>query len=45
MIIRGFDVEASKARSELWNPYVSKEEKSKIGYKDFWDSIRHRWES
>ena len=40
----GFDVEESKARSKLWEPHVSKEEKSKIGFKDFWDSIKGRWE-
>jgi hypothetical protein len=40
----GFDVEASKARSELWEPHVSKEEKRKIGYRDFWNLIKERWE-
>jgi hypothetical protein len=40
----GFDVEASKERSRLWEPLVSKEEKSKIGYKGYWDSIKGRWE-
>jgi hypothetical protein len=41
----GFDVEASKRRSQLWKPHVSKEELRKIGYKKYWDSIRHRWEA
>ena len=41
---QGFDVEASKARSLLWAPHVSAEEKRKIGYLKYWDSIRHRWE-
>jgi len=40
----GFDVDSSKARSKLWEPHVAKEEKSKIGFKQYWDSIRHRWE-
>jgi len=40
----GFNVEESKARSRLWEPYVTKEEKRKIGYKSFWDSIKKRWE-
>jgi len=41
---QGFDVEASKRRSELWAPHVTKEEKRKIGYKKYWDAIRGRWE-
>jgi len=40
----GFDYEASKKRSWLWQPHVSNEERNKIGYKDYWDSIKHRWE-
>ena len=40
----GFDVEESKARSALWTPHVSGEEKKRIGRKSFWDSIRNRWE-
>jgi len=40
----GFDVEASKKRSELWAGHVSKKEMSKIGRKNFWDSIKKRWE-
>jgi hypothetical protein len=40
----GFDVEASKARSELWEPYVKKDEKSRIGYLNYWNEIRSRWE-
>jgi len=39
----GFDVEASKARSKLWEPHVSKEEKRKIGYRSFWNKIEKRW--
>ena len=42
---KGFDVEESKARSELWKPYVSGVEKKRIGRKSFWESIRKRWES
>jgi hypothetical protein len=41
---KGFDVEESKKRSELWNDKVSKEERRKIGYKSFWDKIRKRWD-
>ena len=41
---QGFDVEASKARSELWKPHVTKEEKVKIGNQEYWNSIRERWE-
>ena len=40
----GFNVEDSKAWSKLWEPHVTKEEKRKIGYKSFWDSIKNRWE-
>ena len=40
----GFDVEASKERSKLWEPHVSKEEKRRIGYRDFWNLIKKRWE-
>ena len=40
----GFDVEESKARSRLWGPHVTKEERRRIGRCQFWDSIRHRWE-
>ena len=40
----GFDVEASKARSKQWEPHVSKEEKTRIGYLSFWNKIRTRWE-
>ena len=40
----GFDVEASKKRSELWAPHVSKEELRKIGYRHIWDTLRPRWE-
>jgi hypothetical protein len=40
----GFDYEASKARSALWKPHVSKKELSKIGNKVYWESIKHRWE-
>ena len=41
---QGFDVEASKARSKLWETHVDKNEKCKIGTRSFWDSIRGRWE-
>ena len=40
----GFDYEASKKRSWLWQPHVTQEEKRKIGSKSFWDTIRSRWE-
>ena len=40
----GFNVEESKARSKLWEPHVTKEEKRKIGSLSFWDSIKKRWE-
>jgi len=41
----GFDVEKSKMRSELWKDKVTKEERRKIGYLSFWDSICHRWDN
>lgn len=41
---KGFDVEKSKERSKQWEPYVTKEEKRKIGTLSFWNSIKHRWE-
>jgi len=40
----GFDVEESKRRSEQWEDHVNKEEKRKIGYLSFWNSIKDRWE-
>ena len=39
-----FDYEKSKARSALWEPYVTKDERRKIGRKSYWDAIRTRWE-
>lgn len=42
---KGFDYYKSKARSELWKPFVSSKELSKIGNKAFWNSIKHRWEN
>jgi hypothetical protein len=42
---KGFDYEASKARSALWKKFVSPEEIPKIGRKSFWDKLRVRWES
>ncbi len=41
---KGFDYEASKARSALWKPFVKKEELTKIGNKIYWESIKPRWE-
>jgi hypothetical protein len=41
---KGFDYEASKARSDLWKKFVGKDELPKIGNKKFWDKIRIRWE-
>lgn len=41
---KGFDYYKSKARSELWKPFVKPEEVCKIGNKTFWNSIKHRWE-
>jgi hypothetical protein len=41
---KGFDYNASKKRSALWKPFVSKEEIPKIGNKNFWDKIRVRWD-
>jgi hypothetical protein len=41
---KGFDYTASKKRSALWKPYVTKPEIPKIGNKTFWDSIKSRWE-
>jgi hypothetical protein len=37
----GFDIEQSKARSELWQSRIpqTKEVKSRIGYKEFWIRI------
>jgi hypothetical protein len=40
----GFDYEASKRRSAIWKPHVSKSELTKIGNKVYWESIKHRWE-
>lgn len=41
---KGFDYEASKARSALWKPHVKKSELTKIGNKVYWESIKERWE-
>lgn len=41
---QGFDVEASKARSDLWKPHIKKGEKQKIGNRKYWDLVRKRWE-
>lgn len=41
---KGFDYAASKARSALWKPHVSRSELTKIGNRVYWDSIRKRWE-
>jgi hypothetical protein len=41
---KGFDFHKSKARSELWKPFVNSKELCKIGVKTYWDSIRPRWE-
>ena len=41
---RGFDVGASKARSETWRPHIKPGESSRIGRRGYWDSIRDRWE-
>lgn len=41
---KGFDYEASKARSTLWKPFVKKNDIPKIGNKKFWESIKSRWE-
>jgi hypothetical protein len=41
---KGFDYEASKARSALWKPHVNKSELTKIGNKVYWESIKKRWE-
>ena len=40
---KGFDYYKSKARSDLWKPFVSSKELCKIGNKNYWDSIRNRW--
>jgi hypothetical protein len=42
---KGFDYEASKARSVLWKKFISKDEIPKIGRKSFWDKLRVRWET
>jgi hypothetical protein len=42
---KGFDYEASKARSALWKSHVAKDEIPKIGRKSFWDKIKPRWET
>lgn len=42
---KGFDYEASKARSALWKPHVKKSELTKIGNKLYWESIKGRWEN
>ena len=42
---QGFDVQESKERSELWAPHVPAEEKSRIGRKGYWESVRTRWET
>jgi hypothetical protein len=42
---KGFDYEASKARSALWKPHVKKSELTKIGNKVYWESIKGRWEN
>jgi hypothetical protein len=42
---KGFDYEASKARSALWKKFVSPSEIPKIGRKSFWDKLRVRWEN
>jgi len=42
---KGFDYEASKARSALWKKFVSPSEIPKIGRKSFWDKLRVRWET
>ena len=41
---KGFDYYNSKARSELWKPFVKANELSKIGNKNYWESIKSRWE-
>jgi hypothetical protein len=41
---KGFDYYKSKARSELWKPFVKTNELSKIGNKTYWNSIKTRWE-
>lgn len=41
---KGFDVEKSKERSNLWKDKVSKEEKRKIGYNSFWNKIKEKYE-
>jgi len=40
----GFDVVASKKRSEQWKAYVRKSDLPKIGRKSYWDKIRKEWE-
>ena len=40
----GFDVMKSRARSEMYKKYITKEDKPRIGYKKYWDEIRKRWE-
>ena len=40
----GFDVEASKKRSEKWKSYITKYDLSRIGRKSYWDKIRKQWE-
>jgi hypothetical protein len=41
---KGFDYLKSKARSELWKPFVKSFEMSRIGNKNYWESIKSRWE-
>lgn len=40
----GFDVAKSKKRSIMYMKYITKEDKQKMGYKNYWDKIRTRWE-
>lgn len=42
---KGFDYYKSKARSDLWKPFVNYKELCKIGNKNYWVSIRNRWEA
>ena len=41
---QGFDVQASKERSKLWEEHVTKKEKCKIGRRSYWEKVRKRWE-
>jgi len=41
---RGFNRAASRARSEMWSPLVTPEERRRIGTRSYWDKIRARWE-